>query len=95
MLPNALPQIILTGIFGIASAILIETGLSFLGVGLPADSASWGSLIFQARQNYQAWWLVVFPGLAISLLLLSLFSIAQNFKSKLLIKSRFLTNFNP
>ena len=95
MLPNALPQIILTGIFGVASAILIETGLSFLGVGLPADSASWGSLIFQARQNYQAWWLVVFPGLAISLLLLSLFSIAQNFKSKLLIKSRFLTNFNP
>lgn len=95
MLPNVLPQIILTGIFGVASAILIETGLSFLGVGLPADSASWGSLIFQARQNYQAWWLVVFPGLAISLLLLSLFSIAQNFKSKLLIKSRFLTNFNP
>ena len=95
MLPNILPQLLITGIFGIASAILIETGLSFLGVGLPADSATWGSLIFQARQNYQAWWLVVFPGIAISLLLLSLYSIAQNFKSNLLIKSRFLTNFNP
>jgi len=53
--------------FGIASAILIESGLSFLGIGVPKDVATWGRLLYQGKENFQAWWLVVFPGIAIFL----------------------------
>ncbi len=51
--------------FGIAAAILIESGLSFIGVGLPADVITWGKLLNQGRENFHAWWLIVFPGIAI------------------------------
>lgn len=51
--------------FGIAAAILIESGLSFIGVGLPQDVVTWGKLLNQGRENFHAWWLILFPGLAI------------------------------
>jgi peptide/nickel transport system permease protein len=64
-LPNALAPATVAIVFGIASAILIESGLSFLGIGVPQDVTTWGSLLFAGKENYEAWWLVVFPGLAI------------------------------
>lgn len=51
--------------FGIAAAILIESGLSFLGIGLPPEVLTWGKLLNQGRNNFDAWWLIVFPGIAI------------------------------
>jgi peptide/nickel transport system permease protein len=39
--------------------------LSFLGIGTPAEHVSWGTLLGEARQNFSAWWLAFFPGLAI------------------------------
>jgi peptide/nickel transport system permease protein len=52
--------------FGIAGAILIESGLSLLGLGSPPDTPSWGSLLNRGRENFETmWWLIVFPGLAI------------------------------
>ncbi|HTF06142.1 MAG TPA: ABC transporter permease, partial [Bacteroidia bacterium] len=51
--------------FGIAAAILIESGLSFIGVGVPPDVVTWGKLLNQGRENFNAWWLIVFPGIAI------------------------------
>jgi peptide/nickel transport system permease protein len=80
LFPNALSQIIVVWIFGIASAILIEAGLSFLGIGVPAGTATWGGLMFEARENFTAWWLVVFTGLAIFLLLTSLYKITERIK---------------
>ena len=71
ILPNALAPILVPITFGIASAILTESALSFLGFGPPPPSASWGSLLNDARSNYSMWWLVVFPGLAIFLTVLS------------------------
>ena len=54
--------------FGVASAILIESTLSFLGFGVPPSTASWGSILSNARQLLpSAWWLTAFPGLAIFL----------------------------
>jgi peptide/nickel transport system permease protein len=53
--------------FGIAAAILIESGLSFIGVGLPPEVLTWGKLLNQGRNNFDAWWLTVFPGIAIFL----------------------------
>ncbi|MGA0038514.1 MAG: ABC transporter permease [Pirellulales bacterium] len=71
ILPNALAPVLVPITFGIASSILIETSLSFLGFGPPPPSVSWGSLLNDARSNLQMWWLVVFPGAAIFLTVLS------------------------
>lgn len=66
ILPNAIAPVLVSATFGIAGAILIESGLSFLGFGVPPPTASWGSILSLARQYvYQAWWLTVFPGAAI------------------------------
>jgi peptide/nickel transport system permease protein len=65
ILPNALPQVIVDASMQIASAILTEASLSFLGLGDP-DQVSWGQLLFAAQPFLnQAWWLAVFPGSAI------------------------------
>lgn len=66
-LPNALAPVFVSIAFGIASAILIESGLSFLGIGVPDDIVTWGSLLNLGRQNLEAWWLIIFPGIAIFL----------------------------
>ncbi|MBI5136530.1 MAG: ABC transporter permease [Nitrospirae bacterium] len=65
ILPNAMSPIIVSVVFGIAGAILVESSLSFLGIGVPADVVTWGSILNEARGNTFAWWLAVFPGLAI------------------------------
>ena len=64
-LPNSLGPVIITTAFGIASAILLESVLSFLGIGVSGDSVTWGSMLSAARQAPGAWWLAFFPGLAI------------------------------
>lgn len=64
-LPNAIAPALITISFGIAGAILMESALSFLGIGVPPDIATWGSLLALGKENFSAWWLVVFPGLAI------------------------------
>jgi peptide/nickel transport system permease protein len=71
ILPNALAPVLVPITFGIASAILIESGLSFLGFGAPPPNPSWGTLLNSGRQNMNLWWLILFPGLAIFLAVLS------------------------
>lgn len=66
-MPNALPPILVVAAFGISSGVLIEAFLSFLGLGVPADSVTWGTLLNQARDQFSAWWLAIFPGLGIFL----------------------------
>ncbi len=64
-LPNAIAPALVSIAFGIAAAILIESSLSFLGVGVPPGTVTWGSMVNEGRQQFSAWWLVVFPGLMI------------------------------
>lgn len=71
ILPNALAPILVPVTFGIASAILLESGLSFLGVGPPPPNPSWGTLLNSGRNNLQMWWLILFPGMAIFLAVLA------------------------
>jgi peptide/nickel transport system permease protein len=65
ILPNALAPVLVSMSFGVATAILAESGLSFLGIGVPAHLVTWGSILSAARANTFAWWLAVFPGAAI------------------------------
>jgi len=71
ILPNTLSPIIVSVVFGIAGAILVESSLSFLGIGVPADVVTWGSILNEARSNTFAWWLAVFPGWAIFMTVLA------------------------
>jgi len=64
VLPNAIAPVLVIAVFGIASAILTESGLSFLGFG-SATTVSWGSILSVARGATYAWWMAVFPGTAI------------------------------
>ena len=65
--PASIGSSIVVMSFGVASIIGFEATLSFLGIGLPDDMVSWGSLIAQARQQFAAWWIVLYPGIAIFL----------------------------
>ena len=63
ILPNALGPVIVTAVFGIASSILIESSLSFLGLG-DVTAPSWGEILSQGRQEFKLW-LILAPGFAI------------------------------
>ncbi len=64
-LPNALGPVMIALAFGIAGAILVEALLSFIGVGLPPDMVTWGTMLNSTREATYAWWLAIFPGGAI------------------------------
>jgi peptide/nickel transport system permease protein len=72
LLPNSLTPVIVLVTFGLASMILLESSLSFLGLGVQPPTPSWGGMLNEAR-NYisQAWWVSVMPGVAIMLTVMS------------------------
>ena len=65
ILPNLAGPVLVLASLDIGAAILLLSGLSFLGLGAQPPSAEWGSMISSAVENFSAWWLGVFPGLAI------------------------------
>jgi peptide/nickel transport system permease protein len=66
MLPNAMASILVAATLGIAGAILIESALSFLGIGVQPPTPSWGNILTSGYTNIDiAWWLSLYPGLAI------------------------------
>jgi peptide/nickel transport system permease protein len=68
ILPNTLAPIIVIATLGIGTTILLEAGLSFLGLGVQPPTASWGSMVNDGRDAMiTAWWISTFPGLAIVL----------------------------
>jgi peptide/nickel transport system permease protein len=70
ILPNAAPPIVVSGSLQIARAILMEAGLSFLGLGDP-NQVSWGVMLYNAQRFLRhAWWTATFPGLAIFLIVM-------------------------
>lgn len=72
ILPNALAPVFVAATMGIAGAILTESGLSFLGLGVQPPVPSWGNILTSGKDNIEiAWWLSVFPGLAILFTVLS------------------------
>ena len=73
ILPNILPTFIVVSTLSVASSILIEASLSFLGLGIQPPAVSWGVMLSDGR-NYLAtnWWMATFPGIAISLTVLGI-----------------------
>jgi peptide/nickel transport system permease protein len=65
ILPNAVAPVLVSMAFGVATAILTESALSFLGIGVPQHLVTWGSILSESRGSTFAWWLAVFPGAAI------------------------------
>lgn len=63
---NSLAPVFVSAVLGVASAILVESALSFLGLGVQPPTPSWGNILTLGKDNIEiAWWLSVFPGLAI------------------------------
>jgi peptide/nickel transport system permease protein len=72
ILPNALSPVFVSATFGVAGAILTESGLSFLGLGVLPPDPSWGNILTSGKDYITvAWWLSVFPGFAILFTVLS------------------------
>lgn len=62
VLPNSLSPVWVAAVFGLAGSIMLESSLSFL---FPSENPSWGTLLAEAKQDINAWWLGIFPGFAI------------------------------
>jgi peptide/nickel transport system permease protein len=72
ILPNALSPVFVSATFGVAGAILVEAGLSFLGLGVQPPDPSWGNILTSGKDYIEvAWWLSLYPGLAILITVLS------------------------
>jgi peptide/nickel transport system permease protein len=66
LVPNVMAPVIVAATLGIGNTIVLEAGLSFLGLGVPPPTPSWGNMVADGRQNLiGAWWVATFPGLAI------------------------------
>lgn len=66
ILLNSMAPVLVSAVLGIAGAVLIESALSFLGIGVQPPTPSWGNILTAGKDNIEiAWWLSVFPGLAI------------------------------
>ena len=84
ILHNIASPILVQGTFIFAYAVLAEAGLSFLGVGVPPELPTWGTMIASGQQfAHQAIWLVMFPGVAIVLSALSLQMVGDGFRDLL------------
>ncbi|MGA8575652.1 MAG: ABC transporter permease [Candidatus Cybelea sp.] len=84
LLPNAVAPIVVQGTLDVANVIILESGLSFLGLGIQPPTASWGNMLANAQSNLSiAWWAAVFPGLCILLTALAINYIGDGLRDAL------------
>ncbi len=81
VLPRTVAPLVVVFSFGFASVVLLESTLSFLGIGVPIDDLTLGNLLGQTKERPQAWWLAVFPGGMIFLMVASLNALGDHFRS--------------
>lgn len=87
ILPNVLSPVIVQATVGVSYAILAEAGLSFLGLGVKPTTPTWGLILSDARPFFvSAWWLGIFPGLAIMLVVLSINFVGDGLRDLLDVK---------
>lgn len=84
ILPNALAPVLVSATLGVAGAILVESSLSFLGLGVQPPDPSWGNMLMEGKSSLEvAWWMSLFPGLAILLTVLGYNLIGENLRDML------------
>jgi len=84
VLPNAAAPIIVSAALGVGNVLLLEASLSFLGIGVAPPNPSWGNMIADGASTiYTAPWTILFPGLAISLVVMSLNAVADGLRDAL------------
>jgi peptide/nickel transport system permease protein len=88
LFPHVAPSLVGLAAYSVAGAIMAEAALSFLGLGLPADVPSWGSLLSSATRYPSAWWLYLFPGLILVVILLALHKIGDDYLNQEGLKGR-------
>lgn len=83
LIPNAAGPVLVNAILGMASAILLESSLSFLGLGVQPPTPSWGNILIESKSTLGiAWWITVFPGAAILLTILAFNFIAEGIRKR-------------
>ena len=81
---NSMAPVFVSAVVGIAGAVLVESALSFLGIGVQPPSPSWGNILTLGKDNIEiAWWLSVFPGLAILITVLSYYLAGEGLRDAL------------
>jgi peptide/nickel transport system permease protein len=84
LLPNAVAPIVVQATLDVANVIILESTLSFLGLGIQPPTASWGNMLANAQSNLQsAWWAAVFPGLCILIVVLAINYIGDGLRDAL------------
>ncbi|MGB8965262.1 MAG: ABC transporter permease [Candidatus Cybelea sp.] len=84
LLPNAIAPIVVQATLDVANVIVLESTLSFLGLGIQPPTASWGNMLANAQSNLQtAWWAAVFPGLCILITVLAINYIGDGLRDAL------------
>lgn len=84
ILPNAMASILVAATLGVAGAILTESALSFLGIGVQPPTPSWGNILTAGKDNIDiAWWLSFFPGLAILITVLGFNLLGEGIRDSL------------
>lgn len=85
LIPNAMAPVLVSVTLGIAGAILVESGLSFLGIGVQPPTPSWGNILSEGKAVMGAgWWMMLFPGLAIFITVLGYNLLGEGIREKLL-----------
>lgn len=81
LIPNAIGPVLVNATLGIAGAILLESSLSFLGLGVQPPIPSWGNILIESKSTLGiAWWITLFPGLAIMAAIMGFYFIAEGLK---------------
>ena len=85
LIPNAMAPVLVSVTLGIAGAILVESSLSFLGIGVQPPTPSWGNILSEGKAVMGAgWWMMAFPGLAIFITVLGYNLLGEGIREKLL-----------
>ena len=84
VLPHAITPMLVAATLGVGQVVVLEAGLSFLGYGVASPAATWGNLIRDGRENIaSAWWLSVFPGLALAITVLAINVVGDRLRATL------------
>lgn len=85
LIPNAMAPVLVSITLGVAAAILVESSLSFLGIGVQPPTPSWGNILTEGKSVMGAgWWMVVFPGVAIFITVLGYNLLGEGIREKLM-----------